>query len=51
MGPDVFAPPDRKYSCWLGGAILALIEKFDGMWIKKSEAEEQGAKIVHRKCF
>ena len=27
MGPEVDAPADRKYSCWLGGAILSLIEK------------------------
>ena len=33
MSPDVEAPADRKYSCWLGGAILSLIEKFDPMWI------------------
>jgi len=23
MGPEVEAPADRKYSCWLGGAILS----------------------------
>ena len=23
MGPEVDAPADRKYSCWLGGAILS----------------------------
>ena len=23
MGPDVEAPADRKYSCWLGGAIIS----------------------------
>lgn len=51
MGPEVEAPADRKYSCWLGGAILSQIEKFDNMWIKKKEFEEIGAKIVHRKCF
>jgi actin-related protein len=51
MGPEVEAPADRKYSCWLGGAILSLIEKFENMWIKRSEVEDQGAKVVHRKCF
>ena len=51
MGPEVEAPADRKYSCWLGGAILSLIEKFENMWITKKEMEEQGAKVVHRKCF
>ena len=51
MGPEVEAPADRKYSCWLGGAILSLIEKFENMWITKKDMEEQGAKVVHRKCF
>jgi actin-related protein len=51
MGPEVEAPADRKYSCWLGGAILSLIDKFDKMWIEKQEFETQGASIVHKKCF
>ena len=51
MGPEVEAPADRKYSCWLGGAILSLIEKFENMWITKKEYEEQSSKVVHRKCF
>lgn len=52
MGPEVEAPADRKYSCWLGGAILSQIDKFDGMWIKRKEWEDQGGgRIVHRKCF
>jgi actin-related protein len=40
MGPEVEAPADRKYSCWLGGAILSLIDKFDPMWITKKEYDE-----------
>ena len=52
MGPEVEAPADRKYSCWLGGAIISLIEKFEPMWITKKEYEDHGsASIVHRKCF
>ena len=51
MGPEVEAPADRKYSCWLGGAILSLIEKFEPMWITKKEYDDQGSSIVHRKCF
>ena len=42
MGPEVEAPADRKYSCWLGAAILSLIEKFEPMWITKKEYEENG---------
>jgi len=52
MGPEVEAPPNRKYSCWLGGAILSQIDKFEPMWITKKEYEEAGGgKIVHKKCF
>lgn len=51
MSPDVEAPADRKYSCWLGGAYLSLIEKFDPIWITDKEFNEFGASIVHRKCF
>lgn len=35
MGPEVEAPADRKYSCWLGGAILSQIDKFENRWITK----------------
>jgi len=52
MGPDVEAPADRKHSCWLGGAILSLIDKFEPMWISRKDYDEHGgATIVHRKCF
>ena len=52
MGPEVEAPADRKYSCWLGGAILSLIEKFEPMWITKQQYDENGGSaIVHRQCF
>ena len=52
MGPEVDAPADRKHSCWLGGAILSLIEKFEPMWITKKDYDEHGGpSIVHRKCF
>ena len=50
--PDVEAPADRKHSAWLGGAILSNMSRFEPMWIKKSEYDEEGnARIVHRKCF
>ncbi len=51
MGPEVEAPADRKFSCWLGGAILSKIQAFDPIWITKQEYEEVGPSIVHRKCF
>jgi actin len=51
MSPEVDAPADRKHSCWLGGAILSQIEKFEPMWITKKEYDSEGPFIVHRKCF
>lgn len=47
----VIAPPERKYSVWIGGSILASLSSFQPMWISKEEYEECGANIVHRKCF
>ena len=47
----VIAPPERKYSVWIGGSILASLSTFQQMWISKQEYDEMGASIVHRKCF
>uniref|UniRef100_H2MSI4 Uncharacterized protein n=1 Tax=Oryzias latipes TaxID=8090 RepID=H2MSI4_ORYLA len=50
MNIDISAPPDRKYSVWLGGSIMASLPTFQQMWISKQEYEESGPGIVHRKC-
>ena len=47
----VIAPPERKYSAWIGGSILASLSTFQQMWISKQEYDESGPSIVHRKCF
>ncbi|KAK8725074.1 hypothetical protein OTU49_011146, partial [Cherax quadricarinatus] len=47
----IIAPPERKYSVWIGGSILASLSTFQSMWITKEEYEESGPGIVHRKCF
>jgi len=47
----IIAPPERKYSVWIGGSILASLSTFQTMWITKEEYEESGPGIVHRKCF
>jgi len=47
----VVAPPERKYSVWIGGSILASLSTFQQMWITKREYDEVGPAIVHRKCF
>ena len=47
----ILAPPERKYSVWLGGSILASLSTFQTMWINKQEYDESGPNIIHRKCF
>ncbi|XP_005105684.1 actin-5 [Aplysia californica] len=47
----VIASPERKYSVWIGGSILASLSTFQQMWISKEEYDECGPSIVHRKCF
>ena len=47
----VFANQERKYCVWVGGSILSSINNFQSMWITKSEYEESGPQVVHRKCF
>jgi len=47
----IVAPPERKYSVWIGGSILSSLSTFQEMWITKDEYDESGPAIVHRKCF
>jgi len=51
MKIKVIAPPERKYSVWIGGSILASLSTFQQMWISRTEYDECGPTIVHRKCF
>ena len=51
MKIKVVAPPERKYSVWIGGSILSSLSTFQSMWISKAEYDESGPAIVHRKCF
>ena len=46
----VLGPPERLYSVWLGGSILASLATFQTMWIKKAEYDETGPSIIHTKC-
>jgi len=50
MTIKIIAPPERKYSVWIGGSILSSLSTFEEMWIKKAEYDEAGPGIVHRKC-
>ncbi|CAH0478853.1 unnamed protein product [Peronospora belbahrii] len=51
MKVKIITPPERKYSVWIGGSILASLSTFQHMWISKTEYDESGPSIVHRKCF
>ena len=51
MEIKVHANPNRKYAVWTGANALCNISSFKSNWITKEEYEENGATIVHRKCF
>jgi len=51
MKIKVVAPAERKFLVWIGGSILSSLSTFQTMWITKSEYQETGSTIVHRKCF
>ena len=46
----IIAPPERKYSSWIGASILGSLSSFQEMWIERHEYEDAGQSIVHRKC-
>jgi len=50
MTIKIVAPPERKYSVWIGGSILSSLSTFEEMWVTKEEYNESGPSIVHRKC-
>jgi actin-related protein len=47
----VIAPPERKYSVWIGGSILSSLTTFQSSWVTKAEYDENGSAIVHQKCL
>ena len=47
----IIAPPERKYSAWIGGSILGSLSNFQQTCISKREYDEYGPSIVLRKCF
>ena len=44
----IVAPPERRYSVWIGGSILASLKTFQRLWISKKEFEDQGASVAKR---
>eukprot|EP01120_Amphizonella_sp_Union-15-10_P010325 TRINITY_DN4115_c0_g1_i1.p1 TRINITY_DN4115_c0_g1~~TRINITY_DN4115_c0_g1_i1.p1 ORF type:complete len:689 (+),score=169.17 TRINITY_DN4115_c0_g1_i1:2-2068(+) len=50
MRIKVIAPPERKYSVWIGGSIFGSLSTFQQQWISKEEYDEYGPAVVHSKC-
>ncbi|KAJ2161897.1 centractin- actin- protein of the dynactin complex [Coemansia sp. RSA 552] len=46
----ISAPPERKYSTWIGGSILASLSTFKRMWISAEEYQED-PDVIHKKLF
>ena len=46
----IIAPPERRYSVWIGGSILSSLKTFQKMWVTKKEYQDMGAAAIHR-CF
>jgi centractin len=46
----IFAPPERKYSTWIGGSILAGLSTFKKMWVSADEWQEN-PNIIHTRCL
>jgi len=51
MQVKVVAPPERKFSAWIGGSITASLPASRDQYITHEEYWESGPAIVHRKCF
>ncbi|KAM6980805.1 actin-1-like [Aplochiton taeniatus] len=48
---SVFSGSYREHSSWVGGSIMACLSSFQPMWVKRQEYLEEGASVVHKKCF
>ena len=44
----ITAPPERKYSAWIGGSILYSLSSFQQLWISKEEYYEHGPSIINQ---
>jgi actin, other eukaryote len=48
----VIAKPERKFSVWIGGSILASLSTFQQMWTSKDDYDEMGPRVfLPRKIF
>lgn len=45
----ISAPPERLYSTYVGGSILASLATFKTMWVSRADYEEHGCNVLHRR--
>ena len=50
MKINTLLDPERKYSVWIGGSILASLSTFQSKWITKEQYNETGP-ILANQCF
>ncbi|XP_029469436.1 actin-like [Rhinatrema bivittatum] len=51
FSPVVYSIPERKYSSWVGGSILASLPSFQTFWVHQDDYKEYGSSIIHKKCY
>ncbi|KAJ5068636.1 actin-10-related [Anaeramoeba ignava] len=44
----IISPPERKYSVWIGGSILASLSSFQDQWILKEKYKEIGISLMDK---
>jgi len=51
--PDmtIIAQPERKYLAWIGGSIIGVLDTLRDDFVQKSEYDECGTTIIHRKFW
>eukprot|EP01006_Ploeotia_vitrea_P057700 TRINITY_DN68199_c5_g8_i1.p1 TRINITY_DN68199_c5_g8~~TRINITY_DN68199_c5_g8_i1.p1 ORF type:complete len:382 (-),score=9.81 TRINITY_DN68199_c5_g8_i1:85-1080(-) len=47
----IHAPPERKYTTWLGGSILTSLVAFKSMWVTAEQWKAEGGRVLHEKSF
>lgn len=46
----IYASSERNNLAWIGGSILSSLNTFQNIYITKSEYQEIGVTVVHKKC-
>ena len=56
LKPKIVTPPnqghghEQEWGTWVGGSILASLGFFQTFWIRPEEYQEEGARVIKRKC-